>query len=192
MPAGGGPEIRLTDFGFEVGPPDWAPDGRRLLFDSWERNGVPRFAVPWIVTIDPATGRSLGARRLPLPPGVKGITGEAWSPRHDEIALIERIDDAHRALWLVHPDGRVARRLVAFPSYTIGGVSFTPDGNIVLFAALVDDRMQIFAIARTGGVPRQLTADSANVMHPSVSPDGRFVAASRIPWHKELWSAPRP
>jgi hypothetical protein len=186
MPAGGGSEMRLTDFGFETGPPDWAPDSRRLLFDSWERNGVPRFAKPWIVTIDPASGRSLGAARMPLPPGVAGIAGEAWSPRGDEIAFIERIDDARRALWLSRPDGGAARRLMEFASDTLGGVAWTPDAQQLLYGALAADRMQIFAIARAGGVPQQLTRGDANMMHPAVSPDGRLVAASRIPWRKEL------
>src|SRR5438034_603542 len=33
-------EIRLTDFGWEAGPPDWSRDGTRLLFVSWERGGA--------------------------------------------------------------------------------------------------------------------------------------------------------
>jgi Tol biopolymer transport system component len=192
MLAAGGPEIRLTDFGFEVGPPDWAPDGRRLIFDSWDKNGVPRFAKPWIITIDPATGRSLGAARMPLPPGVAGIAGEAWSPRSEEIAFVERIDDVKRALWLSRPDGTAARKLLDFSSYTIGGVAWSPDGEDILYSALADDRMQIFAVARNGGAPRQLTRGDVNMMHPSVSPDGHWIAASRIPWRKELWRMKLP
>jgi WD40-like Beta Propeller Repeat len=186
MRSSGGPEIRLTDFGFEVGPPDWAPDGRQLIFDSWEKGGVPRFAKPWIIAIDPASGKSLASKRLPLPAGVAGIGGEAWSPKGDEIAFIERIDDVKRALWLMRSDGSAARRVVEFPSYTLGGVAWTPDGQQLLYGALVEDRMQIFAIPRAGGAAHQLTQGDVNMMHPSVSPDGRLVAASRIAWRKEL------
>ena len=192
MLTAGGPEIRLTDFGYEVGPPDWAPDGRQLIFDSWDKAGVPRFAKPWIVAIDPASGRSLGARSMPLPPGVAGIAGEAWSPRNDEVAFIERVDDMRRALWVSHPDGTGARKIADFPSYTIGGVAWTPDGQQLLYGAIADDRMQIFAVARTGGPSRQLTHGDVNMLHPSVSPDGRLVAASRIPWRKELRRIPLP
>jgi Tol biopolymer transport system component len=183
----GAPEIRLTDFGFEVGPPDWAPDGRHLIFDSWDKDGVPRFAKPWIITIDPSTGQPLGSQRMPLPPGVAGITGESWSPQGNEIAFVERIDGTRRALWISRTDGSGARKLVEFQSYTIGGVAWTPDSKELLYGALTDDRMQIFVVSRQGGPARQLTHDKANVMHPSVSPDGRSVAASRIPWRKELW-----
>ena len=186
--AGGGPEIRLTDFGYEAGPPDWAPDGRHLIFDSWDKNGVPRFGKPWIVTIDPASGRSVRAERMPLPVGVAGIAGEAWSPRAADIAFIERMDDVRRAIWVSRPDGNNARKLVEFRSYTIGGVAWTPDGAQLLYSALApgDDRMQVFAVDSGGGTPRQLTHGDVNLMHQSVSPNGRLVAASRIPWNKEL------
>ena len=98
-----------------------------------------------------------------------------------------------RAIWLSRSDGGNARKLAEFPSYTIGGVAFTPDGQRVLYSAIVGGRMQLFAISRTGGAPVQITSDSAaNIMHPSVSPDGRFIAASRIPWRKELRRQPLP
>src|SRR6266480_3334304 len=52
-------EIRLTDFGWEAGPPDWSHDGTRLLFVSWERGGAAGVSYPYVVTIDTATGRAV-------------------------------------------------------------------------------------------------------------------------------------
>ena len=43
-----------------------------------------------------------------------------------EIAFIERIDDVRQALWLTHPNGAGARKIVDFRSYTIGGVAWRP------------------------------------------------------------------
>src|SRR5262245_9203399 len=125
---------------------------------------------------------------MPLPVGVAGIAGEAWSPRAADVAFIERMDDVRRAIWVSHPDGSDARKLVEFRSYTIGGVAWTPDGAQLLSSALAsgDDRMHVFEIDSAGRPPRQVPHGDVNMMHPSVSPNGRLVAASRIPWNKEL------
>ena len=46
--------------------------------------------------------------------------------------------------------------------------------------------MQLFRVPAGGGEPVQLTADDANLLHPRVSPDGRWVAATRLRQTKEL------
>ncbi len=46
--------------------------------------------------------------------------------------------------------------------------------------------MQIFKIAVGGGRPQRLSDDDAGLLHPQVSPDGRYVACSRLQWIKEL------
>jgi len=38
--------------------------------------------------------------------------------------------------------------------------------------------MQLFAVSRSGGAPRKLTNDGANVFLPQVSPNGRWSTAS--------------
>jgi Tol biopolymer transport system component len=179
-------EIRVTDFGWEVGPPAWAPDSRRLLFISWDKGGTPRIAKPWIVTIDPASGRSTGAKRVPLPPGVTSVVDVAWARTGEEIAFNARVDATHQALWVSRADGSGARKIADLASYTYGGIDWTPDGKEVLVGALTGGHMEIFAVPSSGGTPRQLTRDSLNLMQPSVSPDGRFVAATRLLWRKEL------
>lgn len=185
-----GEEIRLTDFGWEVGMADWAPDGRRLVFDSWERGGTPGVSKPWIVTIDPASGRPLRVAPLPAPRGFRGALLEAWSPVRDEIAVVERIEGERQALWILRPDGGAARKLLEFRASTYGGVDWTPDGERLIFAALAGETMQLFAVPRAvGGArapPLQLTRDSLSLIHPQVSPDGRWIAATRMYRGKEL------
>ena len=179
-------EQRLTDWGWEVGLADWAPDGSRLVFDSWDRRGPPGVAHPWIVTIDTATGRVLERRRLKLPDTTGGTLLASWSPQGDQIALVTREAAGRQALWLVAPDGSRARRLISFANATYGGLDWMPDGSSVVYAALVGERTQLFRLALAGGSAVQLTHDAANLLHPQVSPDGRWIAATRLEHRKSL------
>lgn len=183
-------EIRLTDWGWETGMADWAPDGRRLVFDSWDRGGAPGIAKPWIVTVDTATGRLVDRRRLPLPRGVAGTRLASWSPKRDEIAFVAQEQPGHQALWVTTPDGRGTQRLAEFENWTYGGLDWTADGEAIVFGGLAGRRVQIFQIPRTGGGAVLLTRDSASVMHPQVSPDGRWIAATRLTHEKELRRRP--
>lgn len=179
-------EIRLTDFGWEDGVADWSPDSRRLVLDSWERGGPQGVSKPWIVTIDPSTGKPVRVERLPLPDPIKNATGESWSPKGDEIAFEERTEGNGRILWVVSTDGKRAEKLVEYTSSTYGSLDWTPDGKTIVYGALAGERIQIFAIPRSGGPPRQLSNDPANLMHPQVSPDGRWIACTRMSQSKEI------
>jgi Tol biopolymer transport system component len=179
-------EIRLTDFGLEVGNPDWAPDGTRLVFDSWGRADAPAVSRPWIVTIDPEDGRLIHTDSLPLPSGFGGTLYSAWSPTDDRIAVIEDRQGDEQALWVMNADGSDPEQLTEFRSLTYGGIDWTSDGNWLVFSALAGERMQLFEIPVTGGEPTQLSHDSAGLLHPQVSPDGRWIAATRVERSIEL------
>ena len=187
-PASGGPgdEIRLTDFGWEDGVADWSPGGRSLVLDSWERGGTMGVSKPWIVTIDPATGKPLKVERLPLPSPMRNASWGSWSPKGDEIVFEERGQGNARNLWAVSRDGKKAEKIAAYTSSTYGGLDWAPDGKTIIYAALAGERMQLFAVPRSGGSARQLTKDTANLMHPQVSPDGRWIACTRMAIIKEV------
>ena len=180
-------EIRLTSFGWEAGPADWSPDGRRLVFCSWEKGGPAGISYPWIVTIDPQSGKPLRTERLALPPPLKTADEAVWSPDGADLAIEENTGQTARAAWIVNLDGIEAGKLVDYQSTTYGGLAWTPDGKTILYGGLAGNHMQIFAIRRSGGNPVKLTEDSANVLHPWVSPNGRWVACTRISQSKELW-----
>jgi dipeptidyl aminopeptidase/acylaminoacyl peptidase len=182
-------EISLFDFGWEVGNADWSPDGRRLAFESWDRE-VQGASWTWIATIDPDTGETISVDRLPLPEEVKNISWSAWSPAGDEIAVVESLENNRQVIWIIDLDGGVPERLVEFDSSTYGGLDWAPDGRSLVYGALVGARMQIFSVQRAGGEPRQLTHADTNLMHPQVSPDGRFIACTRMDQAKELRRTP--
>jgi len=190
----GGPEIRLTDFCWEVGMADWAPDSRRLVFCSWEKGGAP-ISRPWIVTIDPETGQALTHQRLPLPAPIQNAEIAAWSPLGDEIA-VEEASANHHTIWIVKADGSAAEKVVefSFTSY-LSGIDWTPDGKTLVYSALgkssgADSTLQLFVIDRATKNARQITQEAANLFTPQIAPDGKWIAATRFRQTKEIWRAP--
>jgi Tol biopolymer transport system component len=184
------PEIRLTDFGWETGPAYWSPDGRKLLFNSWVRGGTPGIDKLWVLGIQPITGQVLDTMQLPLPAEIHSASWAAWSPDGKEIALEDKREGGNRALWIVHADGTHGERLLDYKGTTYDGLDWTPDGKTIIYSGLAGDKLQLFSISRAGGPPTQLTHDAGNLMHPRVSPDGKWIACTRIVQSKQIWRRP--
>jgi Tol biopolymer transport system component len=184
------PEMRLTDFGWETGPAFWSPDGRKLLFNSWVRGGAPGIDKLWVLGIQPVTGEVLDTTQLPLPAEIRSASWAAWSPDGKEIAIEDKRDGGNRALWIVHADGTHGEKLLDYKGTTYDGVDWTPDGKTIIYSGLAGDKLQLFSIPRVGGAPTQLTHDAANLMHPRVSPDGKWIACTRIVQSKQIWRRP--
>ena len=138
------------------------------------------------MTIDPANGRPLSVERLLLPDPIKNATWESWSPKGDEIVCEEHASGNGRILWVIGDDGKRAEKLVEYTASTVGGLDWMPDEKALVYGALAGGRMQIFAVSRSGGSPRQLTNEPASLMHPQVSPDGRWIACTRMAQSKEI------
>ena len=83
------------------------------------------------------------------------------------------------------------RELTRFTSSTITGLDWSPDGGSIIYSDRVNERHQLFKIPAMGGAPVQLSHElSGNLVQPQVSPDGRFIAATRVVVNRALWSRP--
>jgi Tol biopolymer transport system component len=184
------PEIRLTDFGWETGPAYWSPDGQKLLYSSWVRGGEPGIDKLWVTTVDLEVGRALRTDMLPLPAEIRSAQWSAWSPDGKEIAIEDNRGGGARSLWIVHEDGSHAVKVLDYQGTTYGGLDWSADGKNIVYSALAGDALQLFIVPRAGGAPHQLTHDSGNLLHPRVSPDGRWIACTRIVQSRQIWRRP--
>ena len=181
------PEMRLTDFGWETGPAYWSPDGKKLLFSSWEPGGQPEIDKLWVLTLNPDTGRVVATEKLPLPAEIRSVSWAAWSPDGEEIAIEDNRGGEDRTMWTVQADGSHAEKVLDYKGTTYDGLDWMPDGHTIVYSALAEGRLQLFAIPSIGGGPRQLTHDSGTLLHPKVSPDGRWIAGTRLVQSKQIW-----
>jgi Tol biopolymer transport system component len=184
------PEIRLTDFGWETGPAYWSLDGQKLLYSSWVRGGEPGIDKLWVTTVNLEVERALRTDMLPLSEQIRSAQWAAWSPDGKEIAIEDNRGGGMRSLWIAHEDGSHAVKVLDYQGTTYGGLDWTADGKNIIYSALAGDGLQLFSVPRAGGAPRQLTHDSGNLMHPRVSPDGRWIACTRIVQSRQIWRRP--
>jgi WD40 repeat protein len=173
-------EIRVTHDLWETGFTYWSPDGRELIYTSLDRNDPAAHYQVRISSFDPDKGQATGERRFPMPAQVRTPLIAIWSPSGKDIAVEDAISRTEHVLWIISIDGQHLTRVGQYPSETYGGIDWTPDGNTLVYAGLEGSRMQIFSIARTGGVPRRLSDGKGNYLTPRVSPDGRWIACSQI------------
>lgn len=184
------PEIEVSENAWEIFTARWSPDSRQIVYLSWDRQGHPGMMSAFAVDFDPDTGRKLGLRRLKM---ADGIVNPAWldfSPDGSQFIIEDNYEIGKRALWVAKTDGSAAQKLHDYAGHSYGGADFTPDGQTIIFSGLDErDLMQLYSIPATGGNVTKLTHDDANVLYPVVSPDGRWIAATRHMTTQELWRA---
>jgi Tol biopolymer transport system component len=166
------------------------PDSRRLLFGSQEPGTSPPVTRTWTVEIDSDSGRMVSKTEFSLPGGIRSIDALAVSPSGKEVAFLGE-GDSGKAVWIQHVESGSLQKLASYSASTHGGAAFSPDGTTLIYTALGEERMEVFSIRRSGGSwgePRRIASDDADLIHPRVSPDGRWVAASRVRWTKTLRS----
>jgi Tol biopolymer transport system component len=95
-----------------------------------------------------------------------------------------------RSLWTMHPDGSQAKQLLDYKGTAHDGLDWSPDGKSIIYSALADGRLQLFDVSYRGGAPHLLSRDSANLLHPKISPDGKWITCTRLVQSKQIWRRP--
>jgi Tol biopolymer transport system component len=174
------PERMLSGELWETGWAYWSPDGSRVIYTSWDRNGEPGKYYAAITRVDQDSGRILGSQRLNLPSQIRSPQIVDWSPDGRELAIEDASGASERTLWITSSDGRNARKIIAYKSETYGGVAWMPDARRLVFSALDGAHMQIHSIGRDGRDLKRLSDGQGNLLGPRVSPDGKWIACSRV------------
>ncbi len=177
VPAGGGPERRLTNDAAADMLPRFSRDGRRLVFSS-DRSGTYQL---WEM---PAAGGD--AVRI------RANQSTDWqaddSPDGRRVALLSKVEGAEALYVLDRGSGR-ARALVRHgrnlkgQRAVLGNPHWSPDGQRIVFSSNVSLGHQIYVVDVASGRERQISPTTSGGCEPRFSPDGRKVVyVSRRLW----------
>ena len=187
-PARGGDARQLTRAGQPPGghgAPVWSPDGRRVVFYSYDTN----MAEIWSVTADAGepTKAGPGGHLLQLAQNAQPFTDCVYAP-DGKFAYCAGIFDATYGLWRVPVSGDTGGpagepvKIEGTGATPIRYLSISADGRRIAYStqSLTSDIWSIAVSTRDGsaaGAPVPLFEDrSLRKTNPSFSPDGRRIA----------------
>lgn len=174
VPADGGTPRRIVEvrdfFDYQtsgtplIGAPQLSPDGRTLLYLSWQSGWINYWTVP----VAGGTPRAVA-------PAPADQSDAAWSPDGRTVAFVENRDGT-RALRLVprQADGSFGepRTLVGPPMGVVANVAWAPDGSRVGYTlATPTAAADLYVADPRGGAPTRLTwSDGAGEADALVAP----------------------
>lgn len=166
-----GTDERLLSAGpTALGGMSWSPDGSALVHSGPSEGGNPA----GLFALDLASGER---RRLTVveEPHAADIL-PAVSPDGESVAFVRRLDAATAAVHVVPTRGGEAIPLTRADA-TIAGVTWTPDGEAVVFSSNRTGLFRLWAVSPDGGPPRRLSVPAQDPGSPSISPTGTLTFA---------------
>jgi TolB protein len=178
--ADGSDEAPLTAASHRMTDPDWAPDGTRLLVQSWYTDATG-YAVSHVAVV----GLDGTVQRL-TPDGKYGAP--KWSPDGSSIAFIRPASSAlstNDELWVMDADGSDERRITE----NLWGsmFSWSPDGSRLAYEAQGGLR-----IVRSDGTDDRLVPNTWGHRDPAWSPEGDRIAVNILDEHRWYLATIRP
>jgi TolB protein len=147
--------------------PDFAPDGREIVFTSYKRGNPDLYKRALSNPVEVPVSNRKGLN----------ITG-TWSPDGTRIALALS-KDGNSEIYTIAKDGSSPMRLTTNPAIEVSPV-WSPDGSRIAF---VSDRLgkpQIFVMNADGGAAQRLTQSGSYNVNPHWSPKGDRIAYARM------------
>jgi len=164
IPAGGGPEQRLTDDPAEDGLARWSPDGERILFTSLRTGNYQLYEVP-------AAGGS--ARRLRTNAATEYQAD--WSPDGRQLAFLSDLDGPERLLLQDLASGKVRELVNQGGGVIFGNPHWSPDGRMITFSSNHRIGHQIYVVDVASGDVRRISPVTSGGCEPHFSRDGKKV-----------------
>ena len=165
--------------------PDWAPDGKHLLFTRFTNVGTDHEAHQLFVVASDGTGLT------PLTPGqpaqgtfIAGFDGTgAFSPDGTLIAFSYAHGKATSQIqfsdiWVMNADGSNRRQVSHLPAYAgdVGGVAWSPNGKHLVYSLTNTKRRALFTVNVDGTHGHRLTPWSLGANGaPEWAPTNRVV-----------------
>ena len=180
MNADGSGQTRLTTSGKDDVSPAWSSDGSRIAFQAY-RDGQ---AEIYVMNVD-----GTGQKRLTNTSDYDGQP--VWSPDGGQIAFVRKSSGQYR-IWVMNADGSNARQL---SNQAISeNPAWSPDGSQIAYDAdgNGDGWQELWLMDAAGGNQHQVYQPSegnTDAWAGSWSPDGRYVAFTRISWtyYQNAW-----
>ena len=152
-------------------PPQWSPDGTRVLFvstsgDVSELWSIPASGgLPARLTVGAGDGGAIP--RIPL-----------WSPGGDYVSCVSRRSGGDE-VWLWPVDGGAGSQLTALGG-RIHSMNWSPDGRSVAVSCNRYGSFDVYLVKVHTGRATRLTEGPLYAVNPAFAPDGRRILYVRL------------
>jgi Tol biopolymer transport system component/serine/threonine protein kinase len=163
---------------------DWSSDGKYLAATD-RRNPDEPFGI---VLIEVATGHKI---QVTTPPkGMIGDSSPAFSPDGKTLMFIRAVSSAVDDIYTVPLAGGPVKPLTSDKKYVIS-VTWTADGQNVLFSSNRAGSHMLWRVPVTGGTPERVPVRGENASDPIFSRDGTKMAYSQFYLDSNIWRIER-